>query len=187
MKISVRFTMAIEMLILCKQFEDIEKMTSKTLAEKIGTSPIIARQIMMNLSSAGLIESKIGPGGITLKKPLNEITLLEVYKALGEDEGSLLKFPVITNPFKPDPNADTILSGYSLTTDSGIDIDIDTGHDLVPSEQYCFADSLRTAMKKDFKEIQATFENELSKRTVDAYYKSTLPAFTKFGNFNTKQ
>ena len=182
MKISVKFTIAIEMLILCKQYENNKKMNSRTLAEKIGTSPIVARQIMMNLSSAGLIESKIGPGGTVLKKSLNEITLLEVYKALGEDEGSLLKFPSIPKSVKSDPDS-AAFGGYTFATDDGIDIDIDSAK-VVPNERFYLEGSLRAAMETDFKKIQASFEDELGKRTVDDYYKAMLPAFAKYGNFS---
>lgn len=184
MKISVRFSMAIEMLIICKQCENKEKINSKTLAEKIGTSPIIARQIMMNLTSAGIIESKIGPGGVTLKKPLSDITLLDVYKALGEDEGSLLKFPGIPKSVKPDPDS-AAFGGYTLATDDRIEIDIDSAK-VVPNERFYLEGSLRAAMETDFKKIQASFEDELGKRTVDDYYKAMLPAFAKYGNFSKK-
>lgn len=93
MKMSVRFTVAIELLLLCEKYKDDCKITSSFISEKTRVSPLIIRQIMADLSSKGLIESKKGVGGISLLKPLNKITLLDVYQSIGEDEGTFLKFP----------------------------------------------------------------------------------------------
>ncbi len=93
MKMSINFTLAIELLLLCEKNKDNKKITSNFIAEKTRVSPLIIRHIMADLSSKGLIESKKGTGGISLLKPLNKITLLDVYQSIGEDEGTFLKFP----------------------------------------------------------------------------------------------
>ena len=93
MKMSIRFTLAIELLLLCEKNKDNNKITSTFIAEQTRVSPLIIRQIMADLSSRGIIESKKGVGGISLLKPLNKITLLDVYQSIGEDEGTFLKFP----------------------------------------------------------------------------------------------
>lgn len=93
MQISVRFTMAVELLLLCEHFKGDEKVNSTRFATKVDTSPFFTRQIMADLAKGGIIESRVGgTGGITLLKDLNDITLYDVYKCLGEDEGSFLKF-----------------------------------------------------------------------------------------------
>ena len=39
----------------------------------------IVRNIMLQLQEAGIIEVKQGPGGITINRPLSEITYLDIY------------------------------------------------------------------------------------------------------------
>ena len=75
MQISSRFTMAIHMFACIDTFTD-QKMTS------IGTNPVIVRKLLQQLKASGLIEVSRGTGGVTVTKPLNEITFLDIYKAV---------------------------------------------------------------------------------------------------------
>lgn len=81
MKISSRFTMAIHMFACIDTFTD-QKMTSDFMAASIGTNPVIVRKLLQQLKAAGLIEVSRGTGGVTVTKPLNEITFLDIYKAV---------------------------------------------------------------------------------------------------------
>ena len=81
MQISSRFTMAIHMFACIDTFTD-RKMTSDFMAASIGTNPVIVRKLLQQLKAAGLIEVSRGPGGVTVTKPLDEITFLDVYKAV---------------------------------------------------------------------------------------------------------
>lgn len=81
MQISSRFTMAIHMFACIDTFTDI-KMTSDFLAASIGTNPVIIRKLLGQLKAAGLVEVARGTGGVTITKPLNKITFLDVYKAV---------------------------------------------------------------------------------------------------------
>ena len=81
MQISSRFTMAIHMFACIDTFTD-QKMTSDFMAASIGTNPVIVRKLLQQLKAAGLIEVSRGPGGVTVTKPLNEITFLDIYKAV---------------------------------------------------------------------------------------------------------
>jgi DNA-binding IscR family transcriptional regulator len=58
------------------------KMTSDFMAASIGTNPVIVRKLLQQLKAAGLIEVSRGTGGVTVTKPLDEITFLDVYKAV---------------------------------------------------------------------------------------------------------
>ena len=81
MQISSRFTMALHMFALIDTFQD-RKMTSDFMADSIGTNPVIIRKLLQQLKAAGLIEVSRGTGGVTVTKPLNEITFLDVYRAV---------------------------------------------------------------------------------------------------------
>lgn len=81
MRISSRFTMAIHMFACIDTFSDM-KMTSDFMAGSIGTNPVIIRKLLGQLKAAGLVEVARGTGGVTITKPLNEITFLDVYKAV---------------------------------------------------------------------------------------------------------
>ncbi|GCA67540.1 Rrf2 family transcriptional regulator [Mediterraneibacter butyricigenes] len=81
MQISSRFTMAIHMFACIDTFSD-QKMTSSFMAGSIGTNPVIIRKILQQLKAAGLIEVARGTGGVTITKPLDQITFLDIYKAV---------------------------------------------------------------------------------------------------------
>lgn len=81
MQISSRFTMAIHMFTCIDTFSD-QKMTSDFMAASIGTNPVIVRKLLQQLKAAGLIEVSRGTGGVTITRPLDKITFLDVYKAV---------------------------------------------------------------------------------------------------------
>src|SRR6266545_4532968 len=60
-------------------------MTSEELAECLGTHPVVVRRTMGALREAGLARSERGHGGgWTVARPLEEVSLRDVYVALGE-------------------------------------------------------------------------------------------------------
>ncbi len=82
MQVSTKFTIAIHVLAATEFFGNEEKVTSKLLASSIGSNPVIIRNIMSDLQKAGLIETKRGPGGISITRPLDQITFYDVYEAV---------------------------------------------------------------------------------------------------------
>lgn len=61
-----------------------EPLTSDRLAKTMGTNPAVFRRTMAGLRNAGYLRSGKGHGGgWSLAKPLSEITLFDVYEALG--------------------------------------------------------------------------------------------------------
>lgn len=80
-QISSRFTMAIHMFACIDTFED-QKMTSDFMAGSIGTNPVIIRKLLQQLKAAGLIEVSRGTGGVAITRPLEQITFLDVYRAV---------------------------------------------------------------------------------------------------------
>lgn len=60
-------------------------LTSDALAEMLGTNPVVVRRMFGGLRDNGYVQSEKGHGGgWVLAKPLEEITLLDIYRAVGE-------------------------------------------------------------------------------------------------------
>lgn len=102
MQISSRFTIAIHMLACMDVFKDEYKITSDFLASSINVNPVIIRKLLSQLKDAGLIEVKRGPGGAAIAKSLEEITFLDVYRAVDcVGENTLFHFHENPNPDCP--------------------------------------------------------------------------------------
>lgn len=101
MQISTKFTIAIHILAAVEYFGKTQKVTSDLLAASIGSNPVIIRNIMSDLKTAGLIETKRGPGGITITKPLGQITFYDVYEAVEKNKEELFHFHDNPNPNCP--------------------------------------------------------------------------------------
>ena len=72
-------------------------LSSTVIADSIQTNPAFVRQIMMKLKKAGLMSSVNGHAKPSLAKPAEEITLLDIYKAV-EGSKPLLHLDTHTNP-----------------------------------------------------------------------------------------
>lgn len=93
MQISSRFTIAIHMLACMDTFKDEYKITSDFLASSINVNAVIIRKILSQLKDSGLIEVKRGPGGATIAKSLEDITFLDIYRAVDcVEENALFHF-----------------------------------------------------------------------------------------------
>ncbi|MGO8450617.1 Rrf2 family transcriptional regulator [Rhizobium ruizarguesonis] len=59
--------------------------TSGMIAKMLNTNPVVVRRTMAGLREQGYVRSEKGHGGgWTLVRPLSDITLLDVYRAIGE-------------------------------------------------------------------------------------------------------
>lgn len=97
LKISSRFTVAVHILSLVK-IESNQTLTSTYIAGSVNTNSVVIRRLISKLKQADLIETHQGSGGIQLLKPLSDITLLDVYKAVEVvDEGELFQIHEDTN------------------------------------------------------------------------------------------
>ncbi len=102
MQISSRFTIALHIFTCVDTFKDDYKVTSDFLAGSINTNPVIIRKILTQLKNAGLITVARGTGGITVNRPLSEITFYDVYQAIEPVEnGDLFHFHEAPNPECP--------------------------------------------------------------------------------------
>ena len=102
MQISSRFTVALHVLACIATFSGQKKVTSVFLAESVNTNAVIIRNILLQLKAAGLIRVDRGSGGAYLKQPADEISLLDVYKAIEPLENGKL-FRIHENPSKDCP------------------------------------------------------------------------------------
>ncbi|HKC66418.1 MAG TPA: Rrf2 family transcriptional regulator, partial [Pyrinomonadaceae bacterium] len=88
MPASSRFAIAVHVLALMAQTRD-EPVKSDFIASSVNTNPVVIRRILCSLQRASLVTSQTGAaGGSRLARSANEITLLEVYRAV--EEGRLL-------------------------------------------------------------------------------------------------
>ena len=99
MQISSRFTVALHIFTCVDTFKGEYKITSDFLASSINTNPVIIRNILTKLKNAGLITVARGTGGITLTRPLSDISFYDVYQAIEPVEnGELFHFHEAPNP-----------------------------------------------------------------------------------------
>lgn len=82
MQISSRFTIAVHIFALIEAFGRHKKLTSDFIAGSVNVNPVVIRRTMSQLKAAGLITVARGTGGITVARPLDRITLLDVFRAV---------------------------------------------------------------------------------------------------------
>ncbi|QDH21388.1 Rrf2 family transcriptional regulator [Saccharibacillus brassicae] len=98
MNISTKFPVAVHTLILLSVSEP-GTATSEFIASSVNTNPVVIRRITGMLGRAGLVEARAGIAGARLQKPLADITLFEVYRAVGAvGEGGLFGLHESPNP-----------------------------------------------------------------------------------------
>lgn len=93
MQISSRFTLAVHIFACIDTFQDTYKVTSEFLAGSTNVNPVVIRKILSQLKAAGLVAVARGTGGVSVAKPLREITLLDIYHAVAcVENGTLFHF-----------------------------------------------------------------------------------------------
>lgn len=91
MKISSRFSVAIHILSLLHLEKD-KKPTSEYIAASVNTNPVVIRRISGMLYKAGIIHIGRGSLGTFLVQKADEITLLDVFRAVDNvSESSLFR------------------------------------------------------------------------------------------------
>ncbi len=79
-----RLSRVLHVLVHLHAFE--HPVTSDTIAKMLGTNPVVVRRTMALLRKQGYVESIKGHnGGWSLARSLNDITLLDIHRALGEN------------------------------------------------------------------------------------------------------
>ncbi|MCC6099332.1 MAG: Rrf2 family transcriptional regulator [Olsenella sp.] len=90
-----KFSTAIHMLILVSEAE--VPMNSEQIAHSVGTNASYIRRVATRLSRAGILEGRRGVSGFSLLKAPEDISLLEVYRAVEQTE-DVHVFDVHQNP-----------------------------------------------------------------------------------------
>ena len=93
MQITSKLTMAAHMVCAIDYFGGTRPVTTTFLPGRIGTRPVMVRTIRGMLKQSGIINSSKGKSGITLARPLEQITLLDLWRAVDQsDADSLFHF-----------------------------------------------------------------------------------------------
>ncbi|MBQ7516510.1 MAG: Rrf2 family transcriptional regulator [Schwartzia sp.] len=100
MQFSFRMPVAVHILLCVASFQDELKVTSNFLAGSVNVHPVIIRKTMGQLKAAGLVDVAAGVGGARLSRSPEEITLLDVFHAVEEEE-DLFHFHENPNPACP--------------------------------------------------------------------------------------
>ena len=103
MQIGSKFTIGVHIITALDYFRDMDRVNSEFLAGSIGVNPVIVRTVISQLREAGIVQTQRGSSGAELAKRLDEITLYDVYKAVGsvDAEEGLFHFHEQPNPDCP--------------------------------------------------------------------------------------
>ncbi|WP_404407824.1 Rrf2 family transcriptional regulator [Jeotgalibacillus malaysiensis] len=101
--------------------------TSDFIAESVNTNPVIIRRIIGMLKKAGLVHVRAGAGGTYLQKELDEITLLDVYRAVEvADNENIFNCHDETNPRCPvGANIESVFRTKMLQAQSAMEHELD--------------------------------------------------------------
>ena len=89
MKHSYRLSDAVHILVYLELLGDSCGKSSKQIADSIDTNACVVRRLMAQLREAGILTTQAGVANPTLAKPSEQITLLDIYRAV--EEGQLLQ------------------------------------------------------------------------------------------------
>jgi len=102
-------------------FGDELNVTSDDIARSVRTNPVVVRRLLAQLTRQGLVMVKLGAGGgARLTRPPDEITLSDIYLALGE--GPLFQVPLLdeTHDCAVGRNVGPVLTGVLLRAEKGL-------------------------------------------------------------------
>ena len=101
MKISSRFSVAVHIISILQLYGN-PMPTSEYIAGSVNTNPVVIRRILGMLKQAGIVDMKRGTGGSYLVKSVENITMLDVYKAVDSVlDGQLFQIHENPNPMCP--------------------------------------------------------------------------------------
>ena len=85
MKYSTKLSDTVHVMVLIAINQE-KSLSSASIAESVHTNPGFVRQLMLKLKKAGLMTSVAGHARPSLSKPADQITLLDIYKAVEGDK-----------------------------------------------------------------------------------------------------
>ena len=117
MQIGSKFTIGVHIITAIDYFKEMDRVNSEFLAGSIGVNPVIVRTIISQLREAGIVRTQRGSSGAVLAKRLDEVTLYDVYKAVGSVDAEEGLFHFHENPNRDCPvgrNIHKVLDGRLL-------------------------------------------------------------------------
>lgn len=121
MQFSTRLPVAVHILLCIAVFDGRHKTTSTFLADSVGVNPVVVRNTLGQLKTAGLVRVEAGVGGASLARDGQDITLLDVFRAVEEQE-SLFHFHENPNPRCPvGRNVHTVLDERLRAVDAALE------------------------------------------------------------------
>ncbi|WP_424951492.1 Rrf2 family transcriptional regulator [Deinococcus sp.] len=103
-----QFSVAAHMLVLVQVFPG--PLSSESIADSVGVNPVVVRQVSGLLRRAGLLETRRGVAGATLTRPAEQITLLDVYRAVNAPQQVLKMHPHPNPQCSVGANIQTVLN-----------------------------------------------------------------------------
>ncbi|MBQ6414872.1 MAG: Rrf2 family transcriptional regulator [Butyrivibrio sp.] len=100
MQFSSKLAVSTHILLAIIEFDGKEKTTSEFLAGSVNANPVIVRNMLLKLQSAGFIRTKAGVGGSEMAMDPKNITLKDVLLAV-ENDTEFFKFHENPNPNCP--------------------------------------------------------------------------------------
>jgi DNA-binding IscR family transcriptional regulator len=97
MRISSKTSIGIHIMILVALYGDKCKLTGAIISRSTGTNPVITRNLLSDLQNAGLINIPRGVGGSQLAKPLNSISIYDIFEATDAEKPKDI-IAIHTNP-----------------------------------------------------------------------------------------
>ena len=83
---NTRFSMAVHIMTALAYLD--KKVSSEKLSVSVNTNPVVVRRLLGDLNQAGLVRADRGKtGGFSLARTANEITLLDIYRAVMGKQG----------------------------------------------------------------------------------------------------
>ena len=120
MAANTRFAVAIHAMGMLA-FGDKINVTSDDIAKSVRTNPVVVRRLLAQLTRQGLVAVKLGAGGgARLTRPPEQITLSDIYLALGE--GPLFQVPLLgeTHECAVGRSVGPVLTGILLRAEKGL-------------------------------------------------------------------
>lgn len=91
------------------------KLSSDQIADSVTTNPVVIRRISSELKKAGIVTARAGVSGFSLTRDPEEITLLDVYRAVHLEKDL---FPIHDKPNPNCPVGKRIQGTLDMTFDS---------------------------------------------------------------------
>lgn len=82
MRVSTKFPVAVHAMIMIAGLSDKQKVNSEIIAESTGINAVIIRNIFKSLKRANMIQTSPGPGGTTLARSPDSISLWDIFTAV---------------------------------------------------------------------------------------------------------